>query len=228
MRRGRVALCAARRALHAQTCMHAGRQRQLPSTCPARAAKVPPKHGRTCGPPERRTSHMRLPLPAPHRMLTQAAHRLPQQTNRRIGAEHRGTERTATVQTGLEAERVPPEIKPCMHPPMSRPSCSSPRACTSKLSPPDPSTASTRSDTLVSASAARRSPILVPVSWVPSRPARGEVFGEKIMDRVGGSMWPGGRGGGREFGLGVVVVGLGWAGQRVSGVPCCIVQMLCS
>lgn len=63
---------------------------------------------------------------------------------------------------------------------MSRPSCSSPRACTSKASPP-PGTGSTRSDTLVSASARRRSPILLAVSWLPSRPASGESFGEKII-----------------------------------------------
>lgn len=49
------------------------------------------------------------------------------------------------------------------------------------------------SDTLVSASAASRSPILVPVSWLPSRPASGEVLGENTMDRVGGSIAPGGR-----------------------------------
>lgn len=35
-----------------------------------------------------------------------------------------------------------------------------------------------------------RSPILVPVSWEPSRPASGEVLGPKIMARVGGSIWP--------------------------------------
>ena len=53
------------------------------------------------------------------------------------------------------------------HIPMSSPSCSSPRACTSKLSPPEPSTASTRRLTLVSASAHSRSPILVPAGHRP-------------------------------------------------------------
>lgn len=62
---------------------------------------------------------------------------------------------------------------------MSRPSCSSPRACTSKASPA-PFTI-TRSDTLVAASFARRSPILLPVSCVPSLPASGESFGENTM-----------------------------------------------
>ena len=119
--------------------------------------------------------------------------------------------------------------------PMSRPSCSSPRACTSKLSPPPPAESTcvqqcreaghqasqlswhvgwpkytprdvrcsqaagsavvlaeacgfaenhvihTRSETLVAASALSRSPILLPVRWLPSRPARGELFGENTM-----------------------------------------------
>ena len=59
---------------------------------------------------------------------------------------------------------------------MRRPSCSSPRACTSNDSPP-PGSAMTRSETLVEASAMSRSPILLPVIWLPSRPASGESLG---------------------------------------------------
>jgi hypothetical protein len=48
-----------------------------------------------------------------------------------------------------------------------------------------------------------RSPILEPVSWLPSRPASGEVLGEKTMERVGGSMRPAWRRGeGKEEGWG--------------------------
>ena len=66
---------------------------------------------------------------------------------------------------------------------MRRPSCSSPRACTSKASPP-PFTGMTRRDTLVAASFARRSPILLPVRCDPSRPASGESLGENTMLHV--------------------------------------------
>ena len=64
--------------------------------------------------------------------------------------------------------------------PISRPSCSSPRAWTSNASPAE-STLMTRRDTLVSASWVSRSPILVPVRWAPVLPASGESFGAKIM-----------------------------------------------
>jgi len=64
--------------------------------------------------------------------------------------------------------------------PMRRPSWSSPRAWTSKLSPP-PGSGATRRLTLVAASASRRSPILLPVIWVPSRPASGLSFGLNTM-----------------------------------------------
>lgn len=43
-----------------------------------------------------------------------------------------------------------------------------------------------------------RSPILDPVSWLPSRPASGEVLGLNTMLRVGGSIWPAGRQAGRH------------------------------
>ena len=39
----------------------------------------------------------------------------------------------------------------------------------------------TRSETLVAASALSLSPILLPVRWVPSRPASGESLGENTM-----------------------------------------------
>lgn len=64
--------------------------------------------------------------------------------------------------------------------PMSRPSCSSPRAWTSKASL-EFCPARTLSETLVSASRTRRSPILVLVRCWPVLPARGESLGENIM-----------------------------------------------
>ena len=64
--------------------------------------------------------------------------------------------------------------------PIRSPNWSSPLACTSKDSPP-PSTGSTLNETLVSASAFRRSPILLPVKCEPSLPARGESFGPNII-----------------------------------------------
>jgi len=63
---------------------------------------------------------------------------------------------------------------------MSKPSWSSPRACTSNASEAL-SEVMTLRETLVSASWLRRSPILVPVRWLPVRPARGESLGENIM-----------------------------------------------
>mmetsp|Transcript_15064 Transcript_15064/g.25495 ORF Transcript_15064/g.25495 Transcript_15064/m.25495 type:complete len:310 (+) Transcript_15064:905-1834(+) len=49
-------------------------------------------------------------------------------------------------------------------------------------------------DTLDSASAFRRSPSLLPVSWVPSRPASGLSLTPKVILMVGGSMGLAGRG----------------------------------
>ena len=66
---------------------------------------------------------------------------------------------------------------------MRSPSWSSPRALTSKASP-EAEAGPTDRDTLVSASAASRSPILLEVSWLPSLPAKGEALGEKIMLQV--------------------------------------------
>mmetsp|Transcript_21271 Transcript_21271/g.34364 ORF Transcript_21271/g.34364 Transcript_21271/m.34364 type:complete len:473 (+) Transcript_21271:1140-2558(+) len=71
---------------------------------------------------------------------------------------------------------------------MRTPRCSSPRPCTSNLSPLPPSTCSTRSATLVSASAMSRSQMVRPVRFLPSRPPRRESLTPKVIFNVGGSM----------------------------------------
>mmetsp|Transcript_61498 Transcript_61498/g.194662 ORF Transcript_61498/g.194662 Transcript_61498/m.194662 type:complete len:308 (-) Transcript_61498:576-1499(-) len=73
---------------------------------------------------------------------------------------------------------------------ISTPSWTSPRPCTSYASLP---MWCTRRETLVSASALRYSPILDPVSWVPSLPPRAELLTENFMAIVGGSMGVEGR-----------------------------------
>ena len=71
-------------------------------------------------------------------------------------------------------------------------SCSSPRPSTLKESAE--SVGSTLRETLVRISFSRRSLMLREVTHFPSFPAKGEVFTEKIMERVGSSMCRGGRG----------------------------------
>ncbi len=64
--------------------------------------------------------------------------------------------------------------------PIKSPSCSSPRAWTSKASE-ECRPGSTLRETLLSASLLSRSPILVLVRCCPERPASGESFGENII-----------------------------------------------
>mmetsp|Transcript_2665 Transcript_2665/g.10558 ORF Transcript_2665/g.10558 Transcript_2665/m.10558 type:complete len:305 (-) Transcript_2665:703-1617(-) len=71
---------------------------------------------------------------------------------------------------------------------ISTPRWSSPRPCTSKRSPPPPSTCSTRSATLVSASATSLSQMTRPVRFFPSRPPSFESFTPKVIFSVGGSI----------------------------------------
>ncbi len=73
-------------------------------------------------------------------------------------------------------------------------SCSSPRPRTLKESAE--SVGSTRIDTLVSSSLSSRSLMLREVTHLPSRPAKADVFTEKIIDIVGSSIRRGGRGAG--------------------------------
>ena len=77
---------------------------------------------------------------------------------------------------------------------MSTPRWSSPRPCTSNRSPPPPSCCSTRSATLVSASATSLSQMTRPVRFFPSRPPSFESFTPKVILSVGGSIGDAGSG----------------------------------